>query len=366
MRVVFDYQTFSIRQYSGISRYFVELAAALGRLGGVDARVVAPLAASRFLAERRGALRVSGLDVSQLEWLPMRAVRGVNRILFPQAARLEQPEILHETGYALHRSSPRGVRIVTTMHDTIPERLPERFSEIKQHRRMIRAALERADAVICVSESTRRDVAELYGVAPERMTVVHLASALEPAAAGPAEDAKPYFLHVGTRYPYKNFGVLVKAFGMLGLARTHRLIAFSSHEFTDDELKAMDRAGVARECVLRVSGDDAKLARYYAGATALVLPSLYEGFGIPVVEAMRCGCPVIASETSSLPEVGGEAAVYCDPLEPESLAAAMRRVAEDSALRTEMTMRGQKQAALFSWERCAQETCAVYRELLAR
>jgi glycosyltransferase involved in cell wall biosynthesis len=366
MRVVFDYQTFSIRQYGGISRYFVELAAALGRLGGVDAQVVAPLAASRFLAAQRPALRVSSLDVSQFEGLPLRVVRGVNRMLFPLAARRSRPEIVHETGYAPVRTAPRRARIVTTMHDTIPERLPERFPDVELHRRLIRAALERADAVICVSESTRRDVVELYGVAPERMTVVHLASALEPAAAGPAEEPEPYFLCVGARYPYKNFGALVKAFGISGLARTHRLIAFSSQQFSEVELEEISRAGIAPDRVRRVSGNDAKLACYYAGATAMVLPSLYEGFGIPVVEAMRCGCPVIASATSSLPEVGGDAAVYCDPREPESFAVAMCRVAEDSALRTEMMARGRERAAQFSWERCARETCAVYRALLAR
>ncbi len=366
MRIVFDYQTFSIRQYGGISRYFVELAAALGRMDGVDARVVAPLAASLFLSERRAALRVSGLDVSRFERLPLRVVRGVNRMLFPAAARRARPDIVHETFYAPVRTAPRGARIVTTMHDTIPERLPELFPWVEEHRGRIRAALERADAVICVSESTRRDVAELYGVDPQRMTVVGLGSALEPAAAGPAEETEPYFLYVGARYAYKNFDALVQAFGISGLARTHRLIAFSSQEFSDEEREAMRRAGVGQERVKRVSGDDEKLARYYAGAAAMVLPSLYEGFGIPVVEAMRCGCPVIASGTSSLPEVGGDAAMYCDPREPESFAVAMRRVAEDSAVRAEMTARGRTRAAEFSWERCARETCAVYGRLLAR
>lgn len=366
MRVVFDYQTFSIRQYGGISRYFVELAAALGQLGDVDVRVVAPLAASLFLAERRAALQVSGRDVSQLEWLRRRAVCGVNSILSPRAVRKLAPEIVHETGYARWRTAPRGARIVTTIHDTTPERLPEIFGPATRHRRMISTALKRADAVICVSESTRRDVAELYDIAPERMTVVHLGSALEPADAGPAEETEPYFLYVGARYTYKNFNGLLRAFAISGLARTHRLIAFWAAPFTSEELESMDRAGVPRDRVKHVRGGDAKLARYYAGATAMVLPSLYEGFGIPVVEAMRSGCPVIASATSSLPEVAGDAALYCDPREPESMAAAMRRVAEDSAVRAEMMARGRERATQFTWERCAQETRAVYRELLAR
>lgn len=366
MRIVFDYQTFSARGYGGISRYFVELARALGRIEGVDVRVSSPLLASRFLVERRGEVQATGMDVSRADWLPERVVRGVNRRLFPVAAALARPDIVHETYYALGRTAPRSAKIVTTMHDTIPERLSEFFPEVERHRRQVRAALSRADAVICVSESTRRDVLDLYDVDAARLHVVRLGSSIEPVEEKPAEETEPYLLHVGARYAYKNFEMLVKAFGASGLWHTHRLIAFSSKTFTGVELGAMDRAGVPRDRLRRVSGDDAQLARYYRGATALVLPSLYEGFGIPVVEAMRCGCPVIASNTSSLPEVGGDAVLYCDPREPESFAAAMRRVAQDDALRTSMAARGRARAAVFSWEQCAQETHAVYRELLGQ
>lgn len=363
MRIVYDYQTFSVRQYGGISRYFVELVAALGRMDGVDVRVVGPVLASQFLADRRAAVHVMGIDVSGMHWLPTRVARDVNRVLFPLVAVLARPEIVHETNYAPVRI-PRGAKIVTTLHDTIPERLPQLFPEVEAHRARIYAALKRADRVICVSESTQRDVLELYKVDAAKVRVVHLASSLQPVDEAKRGRAEPYFLHVGARYHYKNFGVLVEAFRRSGLWRTHQLAVFSLQGLTREEWRAVDRAGIPRGRMLEMSGDDLALARAYMGAEALIFPSLYEGFGIPVVEAMRCGCPVITSAVSSLPEVGGDAALYCDPQEPESFAVAMRRVAEDRKLRAEMTARGRERAERFSWKRCARETLAVYEELL--
>lgn len=364
MRIVFDYQTFSIRQYIGISRYFVELATALSRMDDLDVHVVSPLIASRFLAERRNAIRAWGFDVSRWQRLPLRVVRRANRLLSPLASALARPDIVHETFYEPRQRTHRGAGIVTTMHDTIPEQLPQFFQDVSRYRSWVSEALQRADRVICVSESTRRDLLKLYPVNPAHVRVVHLGSSIEPVSELPPNEPEPFFLHVGARYPYKNFGTLVRAFGISGLWRTHRLIAFSSEAFTHAELEQIDRAGIPRNRVRSVCGDDAHLARYYAGATALLLPSLLEGFGIPVVEAMRCGCAVIASGTSSLPEVGGDAALYCDPQDPESFAVAMLRVAQDDALRKNMAARGRIRAAFFSWEKCARETHAVYRELL--
>jgi glycosyltransferase involved in cell wall biosynthesis len=363
MRIVYDYQTFSLREYIGISRYFVELAAHMSRLPGVEVRIVAPLLRSLFLAERRSSIAVTGIDVSGIEWMPLKAVQRTNSLLFRAIAASCHPDIVHETSYAPERSAPRSAKIVTTIHDTIPERLPEMFSAAAEHKERIRKAVQRADRVICVSESTKRDLLDLYDVQPERVAVVRLASCIAPSAQGPIDIGSPYFLHVGGRYAYKNFGGLLRAFADSQLYRTHKLVAFSSHGLGRDELEQIHALGIPSGSVIATGGGDNLLARYYAGAEALVFPSIYEGFGIPLVEAMSCGCPIVAGNTSSLPEVGGDAALYCDPADPGSIAAAMLQITGSSETRARLIAKGLERARLFSWEKCAAETYAVYQQI---
>ncbi len=191
MRIIYDYQTFSVRQYIGISRYFVELAAHMSLLPGVQVRIVVPLLRSLFLARRRGSIAVTGIDVSGIKWMPLKAVQQTNRMLFRAITAASRPDIVHETSYAPARSAPRSAKIVTTIHDTIPERLPGMFSGAAEHKERIRKALLRADRVICVSESTRRDLLDLYNVEPERVTVVPLASSITPSAHGPIDIGSP-------------------------------------------------------------------------------------------------------------------------------------------------------------------------------
>jgi glycosyltransferase involved in cell wall biosynthesis len=170
---------------------------------------------------------------------------------------------------------------------------------------------------------------------------------------------------VGARYHYKNFNGLIQAFGEAGLYRSHKLVSFTAQSLGAGEFTAMDRAGVPRGSVVRASGDDRVLARYYAGADALAFPSFYEGFGIPLLEAMRCSCPIVTSNTSSLPEVAGDAAIYCDPKDVQSISGALVRVASSEATRALLIANGRVRAEEFSWDRCAAETYAVYKGMLS-
>ena len=232
------------------------------------------------------------------------------------------------------------------------------------HHAQKQKVLARADRVICVSESTRRDLLELYEVDPYRVSVVLLASSIVPPKEEPIDIGMPYFLHVGMRYKHKNFDGLIAAFIDAHLYRTHKLVSFSAVPLTEAELTAIERAGMPPERVIRVGGDDNLLARYYAGAVALVFPSMYEGFGIPLLEAMQCSCPIITSNISSLPEVAGDAAIYCDPGDIKSISEAMVKVASSPETRRNLIAKGLPGYRRFSWDRCAEETYAVYSDLL--
>jgi glycosyltransferase involved in cell wall biosynthesis len=365
MKIYFDHQTFSNSGYSGISRYFVELIAELNKYPDVEARVVSPLMRSPFLVEARHRIPVVGCDVSKGEHFPSRFVGSINASLFRAIAAIAKPEIVHETFYSRARTAPRSAKIVTTIHDLIPQRFPEIFSRSKSYAALMRHVLRRADRAICVSESTRKDLLEMYDIDPDRVSVVRLASALSLATDGPDQIETPYFLHVGARYPYKNFDGLIRAFGDARLYRTHKLVTFSSQPLTAEELTAVDRAGVPRSSVVAAGGDDHMLARFYAGAEALVFPSLYEGFGIPLVEAMHSGCPIATSNTSSMPEVAGDAAIYFDPRDVKSISEAMIRIASSSPdTRSLLIANGKERSKEFSWQRCAAETYRIYSGLI--
>lgn len=363
MRIFYDHQIFSIRQYGGISRYFVELALRMSDFPGVEAQIVSPIIRSLFLAERRSRISTIGLNLSRIEKLSPRVVRPVNALLSRAYTRYANPDIVHETYYTRRRLAPRSARIVTTIHDTIPERFPNFFHAHASDRATKQAALRRADRVICVSDSTRRDLLELYDLDPDRISVVRLGSSIVPVAESPMDIGAPYFLHVGGRYPYKNFDGLLRAFGESRLHKTHKLVSFTSTPLSANELAVMQQAGVPQSNVVLATGDDQTLARYYAGAEALVFPSMYEGFGIPLLEAMCCNCPIVTSNTSSLPEVAGDAAIYCDPYDIKSISDALIQIASSPATKARLVANGRKRVRDFSWEQCAAETRDVYKTL---
>ena len=364
MQILYDHQIFSIRQYGGISRYFVELASEINKNQDVHVRIVAPINRSLFLSEKRNSLSTFGIDFSSIKDLSPRVVRPINSLLFRAYAAFAPPDIVHETLYDPTRTAPKRARIVTTIHDTIPERLPQFFPRVERHKAEKCMALHRADHVICVSESTRKDLLELYDVDPARVSVALLGSSIEPVFDEPVQVGSPYFLHVGARYEYKNFNGLLAAFGAARLYATHKLVSFTAQPLTASELNVMENAGVPRSSVIRTGGDDRALARFYAGAEALVFPSFYEGFGIPLLEAMRCGCPMIASSSSSLTEVAGDAAVYCDPADVDSISDAMLQIASKSDLRALLVAKGRARAESFTWARCAAETLKAYQSVL--
>jgi glycosyltransferase involved in cell wall biosynthesis len=175
---------------------------------------------------------------------------------------------------------------------------------------------------------------------------------------------RPYFLYVGLRGSYKNFDNALKAYASRGLLRKNfDLIAFGADEFSVKDSESIRSLGLTHSQVRRLSGDDVLLGRLYGNATALIYPSLYEGFGIPPLEAMSYGCPVLCGNTSSIPEVVGEAGLYFDSANIDSIADAMERIATGPKLRSDLVALGRERVKQFSWDRCAARTLEVYREL---
>lgn len=363
MRVAYDPQAFLIQEYGGLSRYFCRLAEALARRPGVTPRIFAPLHLNAHLAELPRPL-VRGLRVPRVPRTG-RALRFASRLAARAAIARFRPEIVHETYYSPRSLAPRGVPRVVTVLDMIHELFPGSFAPRDPVSGWKRLAVTRADRVLCISESTRRDLLALIPLPAEKVAVVPLGfDPPAPFGAPPAPGGRPYLLYVGQRDGYKNFSGLLEAFAASPRLRGEfELRCFGGGPFTRAERERIRALGLPGERVTRAGGGDEALGAAYAGAALFVYPSRYEGFGIPPLEAMARDCPVACSATSSLPEVAGDAAAYFNPDDPQAIRAALEALLDDPRRRADLVARGRERIRLFSWDRCADATLAVYREL---
>jgi glycosyltransferase involved in cell wall biosynthesis len=271
------------------------------------------------------------------------------------------------------------------VHDLITLALrddPELSVPLKSYDKLFEAiggwGLTRADALVADSEWTRQDILRYLRVPPEIVHVGHLGidhDAFRPLIVEPEfyarhglQEGTPYVLYVGSEAPRKNLRRLVRAFARV-VARVPEArllkVGANPHRSLRGELKTLiEREGITGKVIFVEQTEDCDLARFYALARVFAFPSLYEGFGLPPLEAMACGTPVAASNRSCMPEILGDAALYFDPYEIDEIAASIIRLLEDSQLRLAARARGLGQAALFNWDRTAANALSVDHRVL--
>ena len=353
-----------MQRYGGISRYFFELANRLSTLEGSSVSVVAPLYINNYLTAEAAHSFTYGRYVPYNFAGVRHAVGIANRIAAPQAWSNSDADIVHETYFTLVPLG-RGTRRVVTVYDMIHEIFAPRLKRMRVSAAK-RAAVNRADHVICISETTRRDLVRLYDVDPGRTSVVHLGYSLTAQVGEPGakeSQTRPSLLYVGQRGGYKNFRTLLEALSNSRSLGEFELVAFGGSPFSTSEHREIERLGLS-ERVRYMTGSDDRLAESYQAAVAFVYPSMYEGFGIPPLEAMSHGCPVVCSNAGAIPEVVGNAGEYFDPSSAEDLRNTLERVALDDGLRRDLRTQGYKRIEAFSWDRCAEETARIYQELV--
>jgi glycosyltransferase involved in cell wall biosynthesis len=362
LHVLFDQQIMSQR-YGGVSRYVLSLMRALN----AGSEVKASLAALAHFNAYIGPGDVLHPLSFRMEW-PQRATRFRARWtepLFRLACVSSRPDVVHETGY-MRQAEGRSKRaaVVTTLHDMVLERFPHLFEQADYQIRERRQALKRAHAIICISWNTRADLLEIYPEFERKVHVVwHGVDTTTRCATSPVDHERPYLLFVGTRGGYKNFGRLVLAMATSRtLSEGFDLVCFGGEPIQPEETAAIARAGLRHNQVLHLKGSDADLASAYRHARAFVFPSLYEGFGMPLTEAMTQGCPIVCSRASAFPEVAADSAKYFDPQDVDSIRLALEAVALDDELNRDLGRRALARSAQFSWQRCAAETATVYQQ----
>lgn len=367
MRIAFDHQSFVLQEYGGMSRYFTRLAQGLlDREQQV--RIFAPLHQNSYLAELSPGV-VNGRHIKHYPPKTGRLFFACNQFISRFQIAGFKPDVVHETYYSRMGSAPRACPAVITALDMVHELFPHECPDSDRVTAIKRKAIFRADHVICISENTKSDLMRLYDIPESRLSVVHLGFDQFFPQGNPDREAvvygnKPFILYVGHRGGYKNFkGFIAAMAGSPRLLADFNIIAFGGPTFSASERALISSLAFSENQVQHKTGSDGLLGDLYRSARAFVYPSLYEGFGIPSLEAMAQNCPVVSSNTSSMPEVIGNAGEYFDPADLDDMRCAIERVVYSDERIEWLRQAGAVRLSAFSWTKCARETLDVYRSM---
>lgn len=360
MKIQFDHQTFSLQEYGGISRYFAVLQDYLRNKEGmgVDAGVLVSrnhyLPDSTFpLPAKWGRALVSRSRTYSFNKRYTKFLLEKNRF-----------DVFHPTYYDAYFLPYLKRPFVLTVHDMTHELFPEFFPQNDPFITYKREVIEKADHIIAISTATKKDLQDIYGVHEGKISVIHH-GLYKINGSDEAEPVLParFILFVGARNGYKNFSRFITACApLLREDRDLRVICAGGGRFNLAERELLHRNRLTA-AVVQMQVNDSRLKNLYEKATLFVYPSLYEGFGLPLLEAFHNNCPVAVSNTSCFPEVGGDAVVYFDPYVPEDILRAIKALTADKELREKLSLKGQNRLRYFALEDCMRKTMDVYKNL---
>ena len=365
MQILYDGKIYLMQSAGGVNRYFANLIARLPadfrpRLTTCETRALNYPSHPNLEVHRFRRFRPAGVSYR------------LEKIYFDRVSDSRRFDLAHPTYYTLltrREVSEYRCPVVITVWDMIHELFAADLDPSGRSVEEKRRAILAAQAVICISENTRKDLLERYPTLPEgRVRVTPLASELDASLSHGPEHVpeRPYFLYVGLRYRYKNFTGLLDAFAKLRTARPRAALCVVGAPFDESECKLIADLGISDAVEHYGHVSDAHLAKLYRCGVAFVYPSLYEGFGIPPLEAMSCGTPVVAANRSSLPEVVGDAGLLFDPDSADELADILRLLLDDERERERLIAKGRRRAQAFSWDKTVGQTLEIYRSVSGR
>jgi glycosyltransferase involved in cell wall biosynthesis len=371
MKILYDHQVFEGQNFGGISRYFAEL---------IKHNPTAELSLkySDNIYVREQYFDKFGIFPQHYEYdkfLPRLHFKGKgtlcryynkvigrnNHAITVKYLKESQFDLIHPTYYDPYfLNYLRGKQFVLTVHDMIHELLfPKDFPDYRTMVSNKKRLILQAHSIIAVSENTKKDIVRLFPDLAGKINVVYHGFSFPQLDNNEKEN---YILYTGTRYFYKNFNNFLQAVAPLLIKYNLRLFCAGS-PFDNYEKNLLDSLNISDRTTICKCISDAELSELYSKALAFVFPSLYEGFGIPVLEAFASQCPAVLSNTSSLPEIGGDAAVYFDPYSIDDMRIQIERIICSTALQKELVNKGKERLKLFSWAQCAQETMEVYNSI---
>ena len=380
MKLLYDHQIFTWQNYGGISRYFCELMSQFDPDTGVDFRLALRYSQNehlhqnpqlnRFWTQRKDFFSDSRFFSALQKKIH---INVLNHIFNNQRESIKQLkgqdfDLFHPTYYDPYFLKHLGKKpYVLTIYDMIHEIFPDAFDKNDLTRNRKKTLADNAKQIIAISDNTKKDIVKYLDIPEDKIQVIYLADSLSQMknaefsyVPGSIRVPKHYLLYIGNRSGYKNFSFLIDGlFPVLKKNADLHIVCAGGGYFSNSEKKMIRNMNMVTR-IHHYPADDATLQCLYKKAYAFIFPSLYEGFGIPVLEAFSFGCPAMLSSASSLPEVGGDSALYFDPLDRTSLTNAVERILSNGTLRKNLIIKGFERSKLFSWEKTASMTKKVY------
>jgi len=366
MNIFYDGIIFHLQKYGGINRYFIELIKNLENYDDLSMFLF------RFsdLFEKNENLIIRE-PIKYLSKIPK--VRGflkkIDSVFLPYLVNKFDSDIYHTTYYRV----PENIKAfkVITVYDLIYKKFYKSSKEADTFIERQMKCIKSADAIIAISENTKKDILEYNNVPESKIMVTYLAVSKDFRKATEDEKNtirkkynlnKPFILYVGLREGYKNFITLLKAYSKWNKSQDFELVCVGGRKvFSKDEIAIIKNARIENSVKLLTGINDKEIMALYSSAHVFVYTSLYEGFGFPPLEAMNCGTPVIVSNTSSIPEIVGDAGIYFDPSSEEELIARLDQITDSADFSKQLIKKGLERAKLFNWENTAKETYEIYK-----
>jgi len=364
MKILFDYEIFYQQKIGGISNYFIHLADELINKN-IDIKFSCPLHKNVYLDQISNKYKY-GINIKKFPASFKFLIEYINNFVTKKIIKNYQPEIIHQTYYS-SKNKKKEAKVVCTVYDMINEKFPNFCKNSNLITEMKKKTIINADHILCISLKTKQDLMEIFNIKEKKISVTLLASTITKNIKENSNflKLKNHLLFVGSRYGYKNFEGFIKAYSSSNFLKNNfKIIAFGGEKFSKIDFEILKKSNIKNESVIFLNDMDCKLTDLYKSVSALIYPSLYEGFGLPILEAMEMGCPVISSNGGSLPEVGGIKLRYFNPNQIDSMTNALEDVLSSKEKQHDLIQYGFKRNKEFSWSKCASETIHAYNNLL--
>lgn len=365
MKILYDHQIFTIQGYGGVSRYFYELLREFNKINDIKTKISLIFSNNHYISDNK--------IINHLNFFPEKEFKGKrrlmnisNKLVSKVNLKKQNFDLFHPTYYDVYFLNYIGKKpFVLTVYDMIHEKFKSMFPEEDKTTQYKKLLVEKAAKIIAISEITKNDLIDIFNVEQGKIEVIYLGNSMSPKSVKISfEMPKYYILFIGFRGGYKNFDTFLESVAeLLKKNRDLFIICAGGGKFSSSEIMKLEKLDIKKQ-VLQFHLDDNTLAYLYKNAILFVFPSIYEGFGIPILEAFACECPVVCSNISSLPEVAGDAAEYFNPYEKNSIKSIIERVINSVEIRNKLIDKGKKRLENFSWKQTALKTKKIYEDIL--
>lgn len=364
LKILFDHQTFSLQRYGGISRYFTNIDHALKKEKDVISDISLPYSNNYYLQDNHGIL---GKTLGPLLLRKQKKIIKWNRRYSKYIIDHKDFDVLHPTYYDPYFLPGLSKPFVITVHDMIHEKFPQYFSPADETPSQKRRCIESASHIIAISESTKTDIQYYYNIPDNKISVIHhgFDNFIHDEEQIPSEPEQ-YLLYVGDRNAYKNFACFLSAIVPLLQKQPYlKVICAGGGEFQCAERELIERLDIHHR-VSQKKVTDSEMATLYKNAKAFIYPSIYEGFGLPLLEAFKYQCPVIASDTKCFREIGGDAIRYFNPYDSKDICKVIESTIDNQEIKSHLIQNGHQQLQKFTMNNCMQQTIQVYKNIVSK